>query len=293
MALALAAVCAFSTTITPSDYHDVPRLAVASDCSRLCAFASHPAGLPTRENETVVAAPRIADAGDATETSPEAATDTLAEAANPPMLEASGEPVDKTPLEPPITEFKPTAAITIAQEPITSRPVADRFDFAGAAIVTTLAQFNQDPAGQQFAALPTTELKSLPASQQTVSLSPVRELTALPPLVQLTATLDQPALRASKVPQVAGWSLIRTIETEELSEEASLTTVAMPLLPVKKPDVPKSYLTAPPRQIPQAKISRRVRQRAAPTPAANKTAAPEPKTTSDRSWKNNALFRDY
>ncbi|KUO68012.1 MAG: hypothetical protein APF80_09515 [Alphaproteobacteria bacterium BRH_c36] len=270
LALAFGTVCAISTTLIPTDYDDVPQLIDARDCGRLCALASHPAASPDPGSNTVEAPPITVF---------DVAGGKVDEANSAPAANAAS----KAPPEDLRSVHVPLKDAVAASEPITSRPVADRLDFAGAANYNMLAGHNGLQSGRLFTSLPASVLAPLPPAHETAALTAGRELKALPPEAKLAAFLDQPVLQSTKTPQVAGWHLIRAIETEEMPEEASLASHVLPKLPMRKPDVPPSYLTAAPPKIPQSKISRRVRHR---------PAAPAASTASDGSWKNRALFRD-
>ncbi|MBU1210050.1 MAG: hypothetical protein KJ587_02110 [Alphaproteobacteria bacterium] len=283
LALVLAAVCATSTTLTKTGHHEFSRLAETRDCGRLCEFGPRPAVTPAPDSNSDSDSDSDSDSARIVEapvvTVLEVAGGTVGAVGSRPAAIAA----PKAPLETlrPAQESK--ADSTVVSEPITSRPVADRLDFTSAAILTMLADYDGLRPGRQFASLPAGELNQLPPTRQTVALMASRELKALPPQAELAASLDRPAVDSTKAPQVAGWHLVRAIATEELPEEASLAAIVLPALPIRKPDVPTSYLTAAPRSVPQSKISRRVRYRP-PTPATS--------TTSDSSWKSRALFRD-
>jgi len=183
----------------------------------------------------------------------------------------------------------PVASVVPA-EPITSRPVADRFDFIGPAVVSTLADHQSAPPRHEFASLPASELNSLPAASASAVPKPVRVLQALPPQSTLTADNSQQTPRSSKTPQVAGWRLMRTIKTEEVAGVTFDTAEPAPLLPVKKPGVAPGY-AAP--EIKESKIKRRVRPRTVSRPAPPKPPKSQPGSLADEPWKNRALFRDY
>ena len=156
VALVLAAVCAKSTTLTKSGHLEFSRRAEMRDCGRLCDFAPQPAvttapdskSISDSDSARIVEAPAV--------TVLEVAGGTAgADGSRPAAIAAP-----KAPLETLRPAQGSKADSPVVSEPITSRPVADRLDFTGTAILTMLADYDGLRPGRQFASLPAGELIS-------------------------------------------------------------------------------------------------------------------------------------
>lgn len=282
LGLAIAAVIIVSATRSPLDTQDPGRTAAHQECPEHCSsgqtMPQTKAGGAIKDHDATTAiAPGTQVQAAAEGEDPQHSR--MAERANKPIERAAGH---QSPVAPAAAA---TNAHDLATEPITTRPVADRFDFIGPAIVTTVAEYERAPSSRDFASLPATELTPLPADKVSTIPKPRLLLRSLPPASTLTADNTEPPTRTAKAPQVAGWRMIRTIKTQELSEEDIEKAALLPLLPVQKPEPPASALTEPQKP---SKISRRVRQ----TTIKQKPKSTPTSTFSDTSWKSRALFRD-
>ncbi len=281
--LALAvAVGILTTTLTPSEHVDTTQIAADKTCTRLCQFSLHGTDVsePSGNLEITTAAKSSSAPNKTTVAAHEATKANVAQASKVP----AATPKTATPV--------PLKIAGPAAEPITTRPVADRFAFINSAIGSMMADLEIGNSKNRFASLTASELKPVTPAQLSELQLVDRELAALPPETTLSASPLRVNKGLTNAPQVAGWRLIRTVTTEELSQEAALKGFVLPIAPTKKPDVPSSYETRAKSKVPQRKKSKRTRSQTNLSSASKKAKPAAAKKPKAPSWETNALFRD-
>lgn len=167
----------------------------------------------------------------------------------------------------------PAALAEPPSEPITSRPVVDRFDFVGAAALKSVSFTRRDPLDLP----PVSGVLVPPRQAERVVLKP------LPPQETIEASEHgRKELRIS-APRVAGWSTVRTIETREVTTPVRLDTKKSYSVSSPTPARPRRYKS-------RTKSSKRPRMYRSRTKS-SKTRAPKKNLyRPSRSWKARALF---
>lgn len=173
-------------------------------------------------------------------------------------------------------------------EPITSRPVANRFDFITPPIHTTVTEFKQNERQPRFATVPATKLE--PVRPEGVSV-----VKSLPQ----AKTLNDPAQGDQTVPdssaRVAGWQQIRAIEIGELNgndepvefapAQTGPSTNGVDVNPPATP-VALSPESGPSKPAQKRQPSRSYSKKSRKKKTSKATIRP------DQTWQHRALFRD-
>lgn len=268
----------------PADYADTLTAAAAMGCPQLCGFALSAAEIepPVRPHDAVnkskaTASARTAPAGVA------AANETVLAQVATPSAATPEEPEESVPSEP--------VRQNTAAEPITTRPVADKFDFIGPALLEMLADDGNEADRRQFAELPVSELQAVAPANVREIKSAESDAAAVRPDIATAASKQ--TSKAGSAAMVAGWRLIRTIKARQVSEQSALGQVTIPVIPNQKPHAPESGAAQLETKSAASKKSRRSSKRSYSASVSKKSRPPAVKILEDQSWQSRVLFREY
>lgn len=166
-------------------------------------------------------------------------------------------------------------------EAITARPMVDRFDFVGNAILEFIADLERDPSKGSDETKPIAVDKTdEPSAHKTIR----RQDTFAGPDSNREAT-------SLKSPQVAGWNEDENAQIEDPATDAGLQAATGPAPPLRKSEIVEPDEQSAEQALPKVKVSQNVRSRRYHRRSASRSTAPTRDMYGNtRNWKYRALF---